>query len=84
MATHASAEKRHRQSLKRRTRNRSSRATLATAVKKVREMVEAGEKEAAKKQLQAATRLLDKAASQGIVHKRNAARRISRLALQVG
>ena len=84
MATHASAEKRHRQNLKRRARNRSVRATLASAVKKVRDLAAQGDKEGAQKQLKATTRLLDKAAIHGVIHKKNSSRRISRLAKAVG
>lgn len=79
MATHRSAEKRHRQSLKRRARNRLARATYRTAVKSAVNVAEAGNAEDAKEKTQAATRLLDKAARHGIVHKKNAARKISRL-----
>ncbi|HQH26451.1 MAG TPA: 30S ribosomal protein S20 [Oligoflexia bacterium] len=84
MATHASAEKRNRQNKIRRTRNRSERATIASAVKRVRQLVESGAKDEARTQLKAASRLLDKAVNHGLVHKNNARRRISRLAQLVG
>ena len=93
MATHRSAEKRHRQSLKRRARNRLARATYRTAIKSAVTAAEAGttvgaNKEATnagevKDKTQAAVRLLDKAARHGIVHKKNAARKISRLQKRV-
>jgi small subunit ribosomal protein S20 len=84
MATHASAEKRHRQSLKRREANRQGRAEISTEVKKVRQLAASGNKDEAKKQLVVVTRLLDKAAGRNLVHKNNARRRISRLAQLVG
>ena len=83
MANHASAKKRYRQNLKRRAANRSGRASVASAIKKVHQLVESGDKEGAGKQLKVATRLLDKAAVHGLVHKNNARRRISRLAHNV-
>ncbi|MFM1849125.1 MAG: Ribosomal protein, partial [Pseudomonadota bacterium] len=48
MANHKSAIKRHRQSLKRRDRNRDARAAVRTAIKKVRALVAAGDEKGAK------------------------------------
>lgn len=79
MATHRSAEKRHRQSLKRRARNRLAQATLRTAIKNSLALAESGKVEEAKAQAKVATKLLDKAAIHGIIHKKNAQRKISRL-----
>lgn len=79
MATHKSAIKRHRQSLKRRDRNRAVKATLRTAVKKTVELITKGELDAAKTQAKATNRLFDKAAIHGILHKKTAARSVSRL-----
>ncbi len=79
MATHASAEKRHRQSLKRRDRNRFEKATFRSALKDALTLAEKGDFSAAKTAAQLATKLLDTAASHGVIHKRNAQRRISRL-----
>lgn len=79
MANHPSALKRHRQSLKRRQRNRDAKASLRTAVKKVIQLIESGDKIAAEAQAKLATKQFDKAAIHGILHKNNAARSISRL-----
>ena len=79
MATHASAEKRHRQSLKRRSRNRLVKATIRTTIKAAVTLAESGKKDEAREKAQQATRLLDKAASQGKLHKKNAQRTVSRL-----
>jgi small subunit ribosomal protein S20 len=57
--------------------NRALRSTLRAALKAVRE--EKNKDEAIKK-LRVASRLLDKAASKQIVHKKNASRNKSRLA----
>ncbi|NUQ37370.1 MAG: 30S ribosomal protein S20 [Caldilineales bacterium] len=80
MATHKSAIKRHRQSLKRRERNRVVRGGVRKAIKNTRVLVAAGEMDAAREAMQEAISHLDKAAEKGILHKNNAARRKSRLA----
>ena len=79
MATHPSAEKRHRQSLKRRARNRLSKATIRTTIKNAVTLAESGKTDEAKAKAREATRLLDKAAVHGTLHKKNAQRTISRL-----
>lgn len=79
MANTRSAEKRNRQSEKRRVRNTSVRTGVKSAVKKFREAVASKDKAAAKDALLAATRTLDKAATKGVLHGRNASRRISRM-----
>jgi small subunit ribosomal protein S20 len=79
LANTRSAEKRNRQSEKRRTSNVQVRTGLKSAVKKAREAI-AHSDPAAKPTVQAAVRTLDRAASRGIIHKNAAARRISRLA----
>lgn len=79
MANHASAIKRHKQSEKRRQRNASVKSGLRTAVKKVKEAVAAGKADEAKASLKSAVTELDKAASKGVLHRNNAARRVSRL-----
>jgi small subunit ribosomal protein S20 len=79
-----SVEKRHRQSLKRRTRNTVERTKMKSAVKQLRELVakkDAGQAELA---LRNATRVLSMAASKGIIAKGNASRRIGRLTKAVG
>ena len=83
MANHASAIKRHKQSEKRRARNASVKSTLRTAVKKVRDSIETGKADEAKTTLQKAISELGKAASKGVLHRKNASRRISRLSKQV-
>lgn len=79
MANTKSAEKRNRQALKRRARNTSVRTAVKTAVKKAREALATQDPSKIKEALTAATRTLDKAASKGVLHKRNASRRIARL-----
>jgi small subunit ribosomal protein S20 len=62
---------------KARIRNRAVRSELKTAVKKVRLAVEAKDVEEAQKAANVAGRLMDKAASKGIIHKNQAAQRKS-------
>jgi len=78
-----SARKRVRQNEKRRLYNKSIRTSIRTQIKRVRTAVEAGDKEAAEKELVKAVKLLDKAVSKGVVHKNTAARVKSRLTKHV-
>lgn len=74
MAVHKSVKKRHRQSVKLRSRNRTIKGQLKTAVR----LVETAE-ENPKTALSSLTALLDKAVKRNIVHKNTAARKKSRL-----
>ena len=83
MATHRSAEKRDRQSKKRRNRNVAVKSRTKTAIKKVLEAVESREKETSEKVLKSAVKIIKQAASKGVYHKNNASRKVSRLTRQV-
>jgi len=83
MANHPSAEKRARQALKRRARNRSTLSAVRTAIKKVETAVAAKDKETATAALSAATALISRAAAKRVMHPNTAGRRVSRLTLQV-
>ena len=83
MATHKSAIKRIRQNEKRRLHNRTYRNRARTLVKQARAAIDSGDLEEARKATQEAVRDLDTLASRGVVHKRNAARRKSRLMQQL-
>ena len=80
MANTKSAQKRHRQALKRRARNQAVRTQVKSAVKKAREALASKDPAIRAEALRAAARTLDKAASKGVLHKKNASRRIARLA----
>jgi len=82
LANHKSALKRHRQSEKRRVRNAAIKSTVRSAVKKTRLAIAESKAEEAGASLSVTTRLLDRAVSKGIIHKNNAARKISRLTKQ--
>ena len=77
MANTKSAEKRWRQSLKRRMRNRAAISTARTYVRDTVRSIHGGAPDPEK--LRLAIKALDKAAEKGIIHKNNAARRKSRL-----
>jgi small subunit ribosomal protein S20 len=80
MANIKSQIKRNRQNEKRSERNKTVRTALKTSTKKLRTAIGTGDAEAAATQQREAARALDKAVAKGIVHKRTAARRKSRLA----
>lgn len=83
MPNHKSAMKRARQNEKRRLRNRHVKSTMRTHVKRVRAAVEAGDLEAAKAALPGAVRLVQRAASKGVIHANTARRTVSRLVIAV-
>jgi small subunit ribosomal protein S20 len=80
MANIKSQIKRNKQNEKRGERNKGVRTALKTSTKKIRTAVDAGDAEEAQARQREAARALDKAVAKGIVHKRTAARRKSRLA----
>jgi small subunit ribosomal protein S20 len=75
--------KRNRQNEKRRLRNKAVKSELKTYVRRTREAIAAGDKDAAAEALRTATRKLDKAAAKGVIHKNQAANRKSALATRV-
>ena len=83
MANIKSAKKRVLVSQAKAERNKSARSKVKTYIKKVESAVAAGDKAAAQQALVVATSEINKAASKGIYHKNNAARKVSRLAVAV-
>ena len=79
MANIKSAKKRAIQAEKRRQHNASRRSFTRTCIKKVLAAIAAGDKEAAQAALVAATPILDRMATKGLIHKNKAARHKSRL-----
>jgi len=71
-----------RQSVKRKARNSAIKSETKSAVTGARAAIVAVAPEAAKV-VSAASRTLDKAATKGVIHPRNAARKKSRLARQL-
>jgi small subunit ribosomal protein S20 len=83
MANIKSQIKRNKQNETRRERNKGVKTALKTSTKKVHAAVAEGDADAAVARQREAARALDKAASKGVLHKRTAARKKSRLARQV-
>ncbi len=83
VATHKSAIKRQKQAEKKHLINNSVKSALKTLAKKVEQAVESKNAEAAKDAMVKAMKAYDKAASQGILHKSTASRKISRLSTKV-
>ena len=79
MANHKSALKRAGQNERRRLRNKAVQTRVKNVVKQVR-IAMANEGEDAGPRLDAAKSVIDKAAKKGVLHKKTAARKISRLA----
>ncbi len=74
-----SAKKRLRQNEARRERNRSTKSTLRSQLRSVREAVKAGEIEKAEQEYVQAARRLDRAGARNLIHPNAAARTKSRL-----
>ena len=80
MANIKSQKKRNLQNEKRHQRNIAAKSALRTTTKKVHTAVADGDADAVVVRQREAARALDKAASKGVLHKRTAARKKSRLA----
>lgn len=83
MANHKSALKRARQNEGRRLRNRGYKTRVKNAVKNVRAAVAENTPEKAQEDLKAAVSIIQKTASRGVLHRKTASRKISRLSRQV-
>jgi small subunit ribosomal protein S20 len=79
VASHESALKAHRQSLKNREHNRQFRSRLRTALKNVRTAIAGNDLPGARSALKQTISLIDRMASKGIIHKNAAGRYKSRL-----
>ena len=79
MANHKSAIKRARQNEIRRQRNRAVKTRVKGIVKDVQTAALGDDNEASSDRLKTAQSLIDKAAKKGVLHRKTAARKISRL-----
>ncbi|MBF0622345.1 MAG: 30S ribosomal protein S20 [Magnetococcales bacterium] len=79
MANIKSAIKRNRQNEKNRSRNRDAISRMRSFIKKVLEAVEAGDVDLAKKSLHDATSVISRVAQKGMIHQKQASRRVKRL-----
>ena len=83
MANTKGARKAARQSEKRRGHNASLRSALTSAIKSVAKAIAAGDKAAARRVLSQASGIIDRIADKHIIHKNEAARHKSRLAVRL-
>jgi small subunit ribosomal protein S20 len=79
MAHSLSAQKRVRQNLTSRARNRWRLRTMRDAVKAFRDKLVHGSVEEATTAMRACAKIVDKTAAKGVIHKNQAARRKSRM-----
>lgn len=78
-----SALKRARQAEKRNERNRMERTRIKNVMKAVETSVSAGDKDASVHSLKMAVKTIDTARLKGVIHKNNAARKVSKLTKKV-
>jgi small subunit ribosomal protein S20 len=78
-----SAERRMRNSARKNLRNRSTKSRLHTIESNYLELLSAGKKDDAAKELRVLSSAFDKAAKAGVVHRATADRKKSRLALRL-
>lgn len=78
MANTKSSEKRSRQNTKRRARNAAVKTQVRSTIKKLRDAISADPTKA-QELLKEAASTINKAASKGVLHAKNASRRIGRL-----
>ena len=83
MPNHKSAEKRVRQSERRRLINRSSRAKLRTSIKNLRSALKGNDAKQVGALLPRTVSEIDKAVQKGVLHRNAAARQKSRLTVRV-
>jgi small subunit ribosomal protein S20 len=82
MPNHKSAEKRVRQSEKRRAINRSHRTKVRTYIKKLRSVLDSGAQQDVERILPETISVIDKSVQKGVLHANAAARYKSRLTVK--
>jgi small subunit ribosomal protein S20 len=83
LANHKSAVKRARQSEERRIRNRAQKTRMKNAIKGVEEAISSSTAETATEKLREAISVIHQTAQKGVIHRKKASRKISRLSLRV-
>lgn len=83
MANTSSAKKAARQMVRRTEINKARRSKVKSSVRKVEEAIASGDKAAAKAALKAAEPVLVSTAQKGVMHKKTASRKVSRLTARV-
>ena len=79
MAHHKDAKKRIRQNKRRRAYNRYYTSTMRTTIKKFRAAVEEGNTELATELFPKTVKIIQKVGGKGIIHSKQASRRVARL-----
>jgi small subunit ribosomal protein S20 len=83
MANTSSAKKAARQMITRTARNKSRRTRMKSTVRGVEEAIASGDKAAAAAALKAVEPILVRTAQKGVIHKKSASRKVSRLTARV-
>jgi small subunit ribosomal protein S20 len=83
MANTSSAKKAARQMIRRTEINKGRRSRVKTEVRAVEEAIQSGDRDKALKALATAEPLLVRTAQKGMMHKKTASRKVSRLAKRV-
>jgi small subunit ribosomal protein S20 len=84
MANTTSAKKAVRQIARRTAANKARRSRMRSSVRKVEEAIASGNKDAAQAALKEAEPVMARTAQKGLLHRRAASRKVSRLAKRVG
>ncbi|MGA8690157.1 MAG: 30S ribosomal protein S20 [Methyloceanibacter sp.] len=84
MANTKSAKKAARQTLRRTIVNKTRRSRMRSYTRKVEEAIASGDKAAAQAALKEAQPVIVRTAQKGMVHRKTASRKVSRLAKRVG
>jgi small subunit ribosomal protein S20 len=84
MANTKSAKKAARQTIRRTAVNKTRRSRLRSSVRKVEEAIASGNKEAALAALKEAEPVIARTMQKGVIHRKTASRKVSRLAKRVG
>jgi len=83
MATHPSAEKRHRQAERRTAVNRARVSRIRTFVKKVETAIAAGNKDEARVAFALAEPEMQRGVTKGVLHQNTVSRKLSRLSARI-
>jgi small subunit ribosomal protein S20 len=84
MANTKSAKKAVRQTVRRTAANKTRRTRLRSSVRKVEEAIATGNREAALVALKEAEPVIARTAQKGVIHRKTASRKVSRLAKRIG
>ena len=84
MANTRSAKKAARQTVRRTVANKARRSRMRNSVRKVEDAIASGDKTAAAAALREAEPVIARTGQQGMIHRKTASRKVSRLAKRVG